>query len=178
MLDIKLIRENPAHVKQNITNRRVDPKKADIDRLLELDSKKLKISQNIQELRTKRNIIAEKSKDASERTPESLRAGKDIRDQLEKLETELNLVQTDWQLIMDWIPNILASDVPFGKDDADNPETKAWSPKDGYFSKDKLGLKDFSKTWMPTHDFSGLHHVDIGKNLDIIDTEQKFFGFR
>jgi seryl-tRNA synthetase len=73
---------------------------------------------------------------------------------------------------MDWLPNMLAPDVPIGKDDADNPETKAWTPDLGYFSKDKLGLKDFSKTWMPKHKFTALHHADLGKNLEIIDTEQ------
>lgn len=172
MIDIKLIRENPQAVKQNILNRRVDPKKADVDRLLDLDSQRSKLFVRIQDIRAKRNQLNEDLKEAKSRTPEKMAEGKKIREQLENLEKDLAGVERQWQEIMDWIPNMLAPDVPVGKDENDDPEVKAWTPKDGYLSNDKLGLKDFSKKWMPVHDFSGLHHADLGKKLDIIDTDQ------
>ena len=77
-----------------------------------------------------------------------------------------------WQQIMDWLPNMLAPDVPIGKDENDNLEIKAWTPEVGDFPTAQLGLKDFSKKWMPTLNFTGRDHIEIGKMLDLIDVEQ------
>ncbi len=172
MLDVKFIRENPEKVKQNILNRRVDPKKADVDKLLLLDGRKTKINFEIEQLRATRNKFAGELKDEKLRTPEKIAEGKKIKEEIEILEKELKEVEQEWQEIMDWIPNVLADDVPVGKDENDNLEIKAWTPKDGYFSKEKLGLKNFSKKWMPVFKFSGKDHVALGKNLGIIDVEQ------
>lgn len=172
MLDIKYIRENPEQVKQNIINRKVDPKKADIDKLLLLDGRKIKLTLEIDKLREARNKLSEELKDASKRTPDKVEEGKKLKEGIDILEKELSEVNGQWQLIMDWIPNMLASDVPIGKDENDNLEVKAWSQETGYFSKEKLGMKDVSKKWMPKHDFPTKDHVELGKELDIIDLEQ------
>ncbi len=172
MLDIKFIREHPEEVKQNILNRRVDPAKADVDKLLLLDTQRLKMVGEIEKLRAKRNQLAEELKDEKKRTPEKIEEGKKLRDAVEIMEKELAQVEGEWQKIMDWIPNMLAADVPIGKDENDNLETKAWTSEEGDFPKEKLGLKDFSKKWMPTLHFDGRDHVDLGRALDIIDVEQ------
>ncbi|MBI3559049.1 serine--tRNA ligase [Candidatus Gottesmanbacteria bacterium] len=172
MLDIKFICENPEKVKQNILNRRVDPKKADVDKLMLLDGRKIKLNSEIEQLRAAKNKFASELKDEKLRTPEKIEEGKKIKEGIEILEKELREVEQEWQEIMDWIPNILADDVPVGKDENDNLEIKAWTSESGYFSKEKLGLKDFSKKWMPTLNFSGKDHVALGKNLGIIDVEQ------
>jgi seryl-tRNA synthetase len=172
MLDIKYIRENADLVKKNIVNRRVDPQKANVDLLLQLDSQKTKLLIEVESLRSQRNKLTEELKDSSLRTPEKIEAGKVLKSQLDKLETEYANVSLQWQEIMDWIPNMLDPQVPVGKDDSDNPEVKAWAPGQGYLEKDKLGLKDFSKSWMPQLSFPGSHHADLGKKLGIIDTEQ------
>lgn len=172
MLDIKFIRENPDKVKQNIENRHVDPKKADVDKLLLLDGRKNKLSQEIDKLRELRNKLADELKDASKRTPEKVEEGKKIKEGIDVLEKELAEIQTEWQAVMDWIPNMIAEDVPLGKGEDDNIEIKAWTPKDGFFPKEKLGLKDFSKKWMPQLKFAGKDHLEIGKLVDGIDVEQ------
>lgn len=172
MLDIKYIRENPEEVKQNILNRQVDPKKADVDKLLLLDARKVELEKEIEKVREARNKLADKLEDAQQRTPQLIEEGKKLKEGLKVLEEELATVVKDWQTIMDWLPNMLASDVPIGKDENDDLEIKAWKPEGGYFAKDKLGLKDFSKKWMPKLDFSAQDHIDLGKKLDIIDVEQ------
>ena len=58
MLDIKYIRENPEKVKQNILNRHVDPKKADVDELLLVDARKVELQREIEEMRAVRNKLA------------------------------------------------------------------------------------------------------------------------
>ena len=133
MIDIKFIRDNPQAVKQNIANRRVDPKKADIDKLLELDSHRSKLMVQIQDIRARRNQLNDELKDTKSRTQDKINEGKQIREQLENLEADLTKIEVQWQEFMDWIPNMLAPDVPVGKDENDDPEVKAWTPKDGYF---------------------------------------------
>lgn len=172
MLDIRYIRENTEKVKQNILNRKVNPAKADIEKLLLLDGRKSKLQTEIEKMRSIRNKLADELKDSTKRTPDKIEEGKKIKEGIEVLEDELKTVEKEWQEIMDWIPNILADDVPIGKDENDNLEIKAWSAKDGYFPKEKLGMKDFSKSWMPGYNFEPKDHVELGKQMDIIDLEQ------
>jgi seryl-tRNA synthetase len=172
MLDIKFIRENPEKVKQNVANRRVDPKKADVDKLLLLDARKNELQKEIEKIREARNKLADDLKDPNRRTLEKIEEGKKLKEGVDVLEKEMAEVQNEWQMVMDWMPNMLADDVPVGVDDNDNIEIRAWSKKDGVFKKNQLGMKDFSKQWMPTHSFEGKDHVELGKTLDIIDVEQ------
>ena len=172
MLDIKYIRENLEKVKQNIINRRVDPKKADVNKLLLLDARKVQLEKEIEKLREERNKLADKLEDPKERTSELTEKGKMLKEGIKVLEEELSSVATDWQAIRDWIPNILAEDVPVGKDEDDNLEIKAWIPGKGYLKQNLLGIKDYSKKWLPSLPFEGKHHVDLGELLGVIDTEQ------
>ncbi|MDP2860801.1 MAG: serine--tRNA ligase, partial [bacterium] len=172
MLDINLIRENPGKVKQNILNRRVDPKRADVDKLLLFDARKIELEREIEKIRAARNKLAEELKDETRRTPQKIEEGKKLKEGVDVLEKELKEIQNQWQEIMDWIPNILADDVPIGQGENDNLEIKAWTPKDGYLDKEKLGLKDFSKKWMPRFTFPARDHLDLGESLGIIDNKQ------
>lgn len=172
MLDIKFIRENPQKVKQNIDNRRVDPKKADVDRLLLLDARKRELQLEIEKIRESQNKLAEKLKDASMRTPDLIEEGKKLKEGVKVLEEELSTIEKDWQLIMDWMPNMVSDDTPVGQDDSQNLEVKAWIPEGGYLSKEKLGLASDSGKFMPRLKFQGWDHVELGKKLDIIDIEQ------
>lgn len=172
MLDIKFIWENQDRVKQNILNRRVDPAKADVDKLLLLDARKVELEKEIEKVREARNKLADQLEEASKRTPELIEEGKKLKDGLKVLEEELAVVSKDWQVVMDWMPNILADDVPVGKGEDDNLEIKAWTPKDGYFKQNQLGLKDFSKKWMPKHNFPSADPNDLGEILGMIDTRQ------
>ncbi len=172
MLDIRFIRDNPERVKQNILNRRVDPKVADVDKLLLLDARKFELEREIEKVREARNKLAEELEDAKLRTPAREEEGRKLKEGLKALEEELATVAADWQKIMDWIPNLLADDVPLGKDATENLEIKAWMPKDGYLPKSKLGLTDHSGQFMPKLSFAGRDHVELGSQLDIIDVEQ------
>lgn len=172
MLDIKFIRENPDKVKQNVVNRHVDPKRADVDKLLLLDARKVELEREIEKVRAARNKLAEELEDPKKRTAELQEEGKKLKEGLKVLEEELATVAQDWQKVMDWIPNMLADDVPVGDGPDDNLEIKAWTPKDGYLGKDKLGIANKSAKYMPHLDFPPKDHVELGKLLDVIDVEQ------
>jgi seryl-tRNA synthetase len=61
MLDIKLIRENPKVVKEAAKNKNVE---VNIDRLLSIDGEVLKLKQELDELRARRNQNADGMKGA------------------------------------------------------------------------------------------------------------------
>ncbi len=156
MLDIKFIRDNPDRVKQNIANRQADPAKADVDKLLLLDARKIQLEKEIDKLREGRNKLAEELKDAAKRTPEKIEEGKKLKDGIDVLETELKEVLADWQEIMDWIPNVVSPLMPIGSDSSGNIEIKSWPEKDP--------RKKF--------DFESKHYHDLMLSLDLVDMEK------
>lgn len=163
MLDINFIRENPEAVKENIIKRGVDPKKADVDRLLVLDKQRRQLMTDIEQLRHERTEAAEKR---------DIERGRKLKEELKSLEERLEPIVSEWQLLMGWIPNMLSADTPVGKDAGGNIEIKAWHPQRGYFPKEELGLAEHSGRFMPVPTGSLRDHVELGKLLDGIDLEQ------
>lgn len=156
MLDIKFIRENPQKVKQNIVNRRVDPKRANVDKLLLLDARKIELEKEIEKVRAARNKLAERLEDPKERTPDLVEEGKKIKEGLKVLEEELVVVAGDWQAIMDWMPNISSEKMPVGDEPEDDIEIKVWPEKDP----------------RPKFDFTPKHYHDLMVDLDLVDVER------
>lgn len=150
MLDIKFIRENPEKVKQNILNRQVDPKKADVDKLLLLDARKVELEREIEKVRAARNKLAKEHKAGTEAE------GRKLKEGLKVLEEELSIVALDWQNAMDWMPNVVSDKMPIGDSSADNLEIKAWPTKNP----------------RPKLDFRPQHYHDLMVNLDLVDMEK------
>ena len=82
MLDIKLIRENPELVKENIRKKFQDGKLALVDKVLELDRRNRAIKTEVEQLRAKRNA-------ASKRIGALMGQGK--RDEAEAVKKEVAL---------------------------------------------------------------------------------------
>lgn len=156
MLDIKFIRENPEKVKQNILNRRFDPKKADVDKLLLLDARKFELEREIEKVREARNKLAEELKEEAKRTPENIEQGKKLKEGIDILEKELVEISTQWQEVMDWMPNVASDSMPIGQSSADNIEIKSWP----------------TKTPQPKFDFDAKHYHDLMLGLDLVDMEK------
>ncbi len=163
MLDIKFIRDHTREVRQNILNRKAS---ADIDGILELDEKRKNLQLEVDGLRQQLNIGSKQKP-----TPEEIQRLRGLSTQISGQENMLKNIQQNLTEKLSWVPNMLASDVPVGKGEDDNVEIKAWT-KDGYLSEDKLGKKDTSKAFMPRLDFAAKDHIDLGRELDIIDVEQ------
>lgn len=150
MLDIKFIRQNPDIVKETVKNKNG---KLDVDELLRIDLKRTELIQAVDELRTKRNQNAENLKDSSKRTPELIEEGKKIKDELQALEAELREVEAKYTELMYLTPQIPSNDTPIGKGEEDNVEIKKWGE-------------------VPQFDFEIKDHVQLGKDLDLIDIEK------
>ena len=170
MLTISYIRANAEKVKANIINRRFNPEKANVDRLLQLDEQRATIQNKVDNLRARRNEIANKLK--TERNASLIEEGRGLKEQVSDLEEEYCKIDGAWQEIMDWIPNMALDEVPIGKNESENIEIKAWSPKTGYAKN-----LNPSASEMPAYgtngngEFKPRPHWEIGKELDILDLE-------
>ena len=131
MIDIKLIRENPEMVKENIKKKFQDHKLELVDKVLELDKKNREIKLKGDELRSNRNSLSTQigglMKSGKRDEAEKIKAQvNEINNQLvenEKLEEEL---ESQVKEIMMKIPNIIDSSVPIGKDDSENVEVQKY----------------------------------------------------
>lgn len=152
MLDPNFIRENTDLVKKGVTNRQMDA--GLVDKWLKLDKTYLELLQKSETLRAERNKLADKLKGTKGKPAEAdIKKGRKIREDLQKIETELKEAKDKWQEAALVIPNVPADDVPIGKDDTDNVEIKKWGE-------------------IPKFDFKVKDHLEIGEALGIIDVKR------
>lgn len=168
-MDAKYIRDNAQKVKKNILDRALTGPQFEVDDFLRIDEKKRSTLTELEALRGLRNNL---SGNSGKPSPEVVQKAKEAKEQIKVLEDDLKELDKKWQWYMDWFPNMLDDLVPVGAGEDDNVEVKAWSPDKGYFSKEDLGKKDFSKKLMPKLNFAGKDHLDLGQSLDIIDNKQ------
>jgi len=149
MLDIKFIRENKDLIALGAKKKRIE---FDVDKLLSIDDKRKELTQKVDEINRKRNEAAQ-NRDAE--------AGKQLKLDLESLETEQKEVMKEWQALMLQVPNVPDISVPEGESDADNMEVKKWGEPQKF-------------------DFEPKSHIDIMLALDMVDFERgtKVSGFR
>ena len=134
MIDIKLIRESPELVKENIRKKFQDAKLPLVDEVIELDVENRKTIQQMEQLRADRNRISKEiggfmakgMKDEAEKAKAKIAEFTEEQKQLEVKQAELSERITK---IMMTIPNIIDPSVPIGKDDSENVEiTKYGEP--------------------------------------------------
>ena len=133
MIDIKLVRENPELVKENIKKKFQDHKLHLVDEVLELDKKTREVKLNGDELRASRNALSSKigslmregKKDEAENVKQEVNEINNKLAENEKLEAEYS---EQVKQIMMKIPNIIHESVPIGEDDSKNIEIKSTAP--------------------------------------------------
>ncbi|MBI2504026.1 MAG: serine--tRNA ligase [Candidatus Latescibacteria bacterium] len=172
MIDVKLLRSDPEAMRQAIRLRRVDPQKADLDCWLQLDERRRQLQTSIDS-----HNAAKKELSRLGRTdPEAARQqGQELREQSRQLEQEMDQLSTQWQSILDWLPNWPHPQMPRGGGEEDNVEEKAWIPGKGYLEAGQLGHSAAQMPPFPCHadsgDFTPQVHADLGAHLGI-DTQQ------
>lgn len=160
MLDIKFIREHKVIVKEAAEKRHVV---IDVEKLISLDDKRIKLLKIIEEKRSKQNnangeiAYAKNEKARQERILEM----KELKSEVKEEEEKLKSIMQEWRELMLHISNIPDASVPIGKNEKDNKELKTWGEK-------------------PNFSFTPKNHVEIMTNLDIADFERgsKVHGFR
>ena len=157
MIDINLIRNDPEKVRENIRRKFQDRKLPLVDEVLALDEKKRALQTEGDALRAARNTLSRqigalmKEKKTEEAEKVKAQVAQNAA-RLAEIEKEQPAVEARLKTCMMSIPNIIASDVPIGRDDSENVE-----------------LKRFGEPTVP--DFDIPYHVDILESFDGIDIE-------
>ncbi len=131
MIDINLVRDNPELVKENIRKKFQDKKLPLVDEVIGLDKKKRELQLEGDNLRARRNTLAkqigvlmrEGKKEEAEQAKAESKANNERIAAIEKETAEISeTIKKDMMAI----PNIIAADVPIGKDDSENVEGKRY----------------------------------------------------
>ena len=157
MIDIKLIRENPDLVKENIKKKFQDQKLPLVDEVIELDKKNREATLKGDSLRSSRNslssqigvLIKNGQKDEAEKIKKQVQ---DINKELEENEKLEEKYSEEIKSRMMKIPNIMDPSVPIGKDDSENVE-----------------VQRFGEAVVPNYEIP--HHADIIARLGGLDKE-------
>lgn len=157
MLDIKFIRENVDAIKKAAKDKQIS---VDIDKLIEIDKKRLELLQQVEDLSRQKNELNEEIKKAADKTP-LIEKGKEIKKQLDAIEPSYKEVKIAFDELMIQVPTIPSEDTPLGTSDKDNVEINVWGEK-------------------PQFTFTAKDHIQLGKDLDILDLERgaKVAGYR
>ncbi|MCS7262500.1 MAG: serine--tRNA ligase [Aquificaceae bacterium] len=155
MLDIELIRRNPAQVKDRLALRDRELTSL-VDAVLQLDAKRRSLLRELEALRAERNAKS-KQVGAFKRTGQDTTLVEEevrrIKQQIERYEEELSFVESQLREALLRIPNLPHESVPAGADESENVEVRRWgAPKEFHFQAkphweigERLGLFDFER---------------------------------
>ncbi|HUD05609.1 MAG TPA: serine--tRNA ligase [Candidatus Saccharimonadales bacterium] len=120
MLDIQFIRDNQDLIVLKSLQKGY---KIDVKELTGCDEKIRKLLGEIEQVRAERNRLSENSKGAKP-SEEDIEKGKNLRNRISELETELDPLVKKFDELIKKIPNISLDDVPVGESEADNQVAK------------------------------------------------------
>ena len=157
MIDIKLIRENPELVKENIRKKFQEHKLALVDEVIELDERVRALKGEGDALRAKKNelsrqigsLMKEGRREEADAVKAQVTANSDRLKAIEEEEREVSDKLTKDMMV---IPNIIDDSVPIGRDDSCNVE-----------------IEKFGEPLVP--DYPIPYHTDIMEAFDGIDMD-------
>ena len=149
MLDIKFIIEDPEKLKKGIAKKN---SKVDIDKIVELYTERNKKLQRTEQLRARQNEVS-KEITKQENKDALLAEMKQVKEEIQSLEPEITELENQIDQLALQVPNPTLDSVPEGKGEEDNKPFKTHGTK-------------------PEFNFTPKDHIELGKNLDIIDIER------
>ena len=157
MIDIKLIRENPEMVKENIKKKFQDEKLVLVDEIKELDVRVREVQVRVDGLKAEKNrlsaeigkLMKDKLVDEANKIKEEIAKMADEIKNLEEEQVVLTKTIKDKMMI---IPQIMDESVPIGKDDSENVE-----------------VEKFGEPVVP--EYENPYHADIAAKFNGIDKE-------
>lgn len=155
MIDIKLLREHPEVVKENIKKKFQNDKLPLVDEVLKLDSDWKKIKYQEDQLRSERNKISEtinQLKKQKKNADKEIKQAKEIPEKIEALEVKRKELEEKIKQIMYKIPNIIHESVPIGKNDSENVE-----------------LEKIPKGKPPVPNYEIFNHAELAEKLQGVD---------
>ena len=155
MLDIKLIRETPDIVENDLKRRNETEKIRILHDLMKYDKEWRDKIKEVETLRRRRNEITgevSKAKARGYNVNEAMEEARQIPEKIKEAEARLNELDSFCHNLIMQLPNLLHQSVPIGKDENDNQEIKRWSGRE----------------W----DFEPKGHVELLEALGLLDMER------
>ena len=147
---LKLIRQDIRLTKKLLEKKRAD---GSVDLIANLDKQYRLNQQNIDKMRSERNLVSEgigKSKSENKNVDIQIKEMKALGDNLKIIENESSGIKKKLNLLIDQVPNIPHKSVPIGNDETSNIVIREWGNK-------------------PQFSFKPLDHLAIGEKLDLFD---------
>ncbi|MDD3302475.1 MAG: serine--tRNA ligase [Candidatus Gracilibacteria bacterium] len=151
MIDLKLVRQNPELMKDNIKKRNLN---VDLDAFLEMDKKLISLNQELDEIKNKKNVFSKLIPTLSKEEKESkLSEMKSMGEKEKTINEEIKNLETDYNNIYYRLPNFLDETTAIGPDDSGN------TVEDTFLTPTKF-------------DFTTKTHYEIGEKKGWINTEK------
>jgi seryl-tRNA synthetase len=153
LIDIRILRENPEKIRQNLEGRNIQD--FPLDELLAKDRQRRDLITANQRLKEERNritgeIAAKKRRgEDSQKLIEQMRT---VSDEIEQNESATRVVEERVKELLARLPNFFDKEVPIGKDDTANKEIERWG--------------------VPESSNRKLNHTEIADMLDLLDMER------
>lgn len=127
MLDMNFIRNNPEAVKKNIRKKFQDEKLPLVDKAIELDKQYRTYKAMDDNLRNQKNVVSKEigkliGQGKKEEAEEAKKKVSEFADELHENEIKEEQLYAQLRETLMFIPNMIADDVPIGKDDSFNVE--------------------------------------------------------
>ena len=154
MLDPKLIRDNPEAIRLLLERRNIAG--FPLDQLVGLDAERRKLMTRSQELRKRKNHLAEaiaKSVKMGGKADAEISEMKQVGNDIKAAEEALAVADVSFEKLAMALPNILHESVPIGQSEADNKVIKVQGAPTSFNFKPK-------------------DHLDIATALDLVDQER------
>ncbi|MDH4121762.1 MAG: serine--tRNA ligase [Deltaproteobacteria bacterium] len=162
MLDIRLIREQPDTVRENIRRRNMT---VELDALLAADQQALDLQKELERVRQRQNEIGKSMKGPMEAPARQalVEEGRALKETEAGLAAQLAQADARRDELLRGVPNLTHPQAPNGVDDTQNREVRRWGD-------------------IPQLDFAPKDHLELMESLDLIDFEgaarvtgQKFY---
>ncbi|MEM1552892.1 MAG: serine--tRNA ligase [Candidatus Bathyarchaeia archaeon] len=156
MLDIKLIREKPELVRENLQRRGEPEFLRMLDELIECDKLWRQHLTRLNDLRRERNRITMEIATAKRKgvdATQMVSKAKEIDKEIVNLEQLVGEYEEKVRYYLMRLPNLLHDSVPIGKDEHDNVTVRTWGK-------------------IPRFNFPVKDHIELGLSLDIMDIER------
>lgn len=149
MLDIQFIRDNPDLVQEKTKQKGYD---VNVRELIELDTQRRTRLTQVEELRARRNTLSDSLK-STKPTPDQIAEGKQLKEEIARVEAELGPLEEDYLKLLKAVPNMPLEDVPVGSTEEENIVAK------------KVGEPK-------AFDFTPKQHHEILEPRDMLDKER------
>ncbi|MDR2463392.1 MAG: serine--tRNA ligase [Verrucomicrobiales bacterium] len=152
MLDIRLVREQPALVKERLAVRGSGAE-AQVDEIVAVDCQRRAKLRQVEQLKSERNAISKEigaRKSRKEQADDLLAGMREKSELIAKLDAEVAAADGELEQILLRLPNLPSANCPVGVSAADNPEVGRHGAP-------------------PVFDFKPLDHVTLAERLGLVD---------